>query len=107
MISLERCREILGDQSLPDGQVVSIREAIYGIAYCAFDEFASNAQRAGNEKCQNNGIQFQRFQFDKALSLVPGAVCEDIEERAAIMEYEGEIGRDEAERSAFQEYINR
>lgn len=107
MISLELCREILGDQSLPDEQVDSIREAIYSIAFSAFDEYSSNTQRTGNEGSKDKSVEFERFQFDRALSLVPDTVCEDIEERAAIREFEGELSKDEAERSAFQEYIDR
>ena len=103
MISLERCREILGDQSLPDDQVASIREAIYSIAFVAFDDYVSKANGTGDKACRSMDVE--KFQFDRALTLVSEEVRTGIEERAAIKEFEGELGRDEAERSAVQEYI--
>lgn len=105
MISLERCREILGDQSLPEDQVASMREAIYSIAFVAFDDYVSKANVTGDKVSQS--VAGEKFQFERALTLVSEEVRAGIEERAAIKEFESESGRDEAERTAFQEYIDR
>lgn len=107
MISLDRCRQLLGDPLLPDDQISSTRDALYSLGFKAYDDYTTGVQEANEERSQSADIPIERFQFDRALLLIPEDEREGIEERAAIKEFEGEIDRDEAERTAIQEYIDR
>jgi len=105
VISLEKCRKILGDSSLSDNELEAIREAMYGLAFVAFDEFAVKPKDTSRESSPDEGVE--RLQFTKALALTPEIESEQIEERAAIKQFEAGLSKDEAERSAIQEYIDR
>ena len=99
MLSLQRCREIVGwDCLLDDDLLVRLRDQLYGLA----DVITGNllAHRSGDgEACQENK-EWSAGEFKAALTLLPECEREDVEERAAIIEFEGGTDRDQAERRA-------
>jgi len=105
VIAIEKCRKIIGDPTIPDNEIESIREALYSLAFVLFDECAAKPKDFSRESEADAGAE--RLQFRKALALMPEFEREHIEERAAIKEYEAELNKDEAERSAIQEYVER
>ena len=107
MITTEKCRRIIGDPTISDIEIESIRETLYSLAFASFDEYSvrqSNSNE-GPRECEPEIVD--RFQFNRALEIAPTTARQEIEERAAIKEFEAEMNRDEAERSAIQEYIVR
>lgn len=88
MISLERCRKVLGPNNrLSDESLATVREQLY-----CFAELSLNIwdYRKGTE---SDSLSLRQF-CDSEERL------EELEERAAIMEFEGNQTRDEAERLA-------
>lgn len=86
MISLERCRKVLGPKNgLSDENLATLREQLY-----CFAELALNIR-----DCQKGKDSFALEQAANS--------PEDLEalrERAAIIEFDGNVLRDEAERIA-------
>ncbi len=99
MLSLQRCREILGrDCFLDDDQLAQLRDQLYGLADIITGELL--AHRSGDgEACKENK-EWSTGEFKAALNLLPECEREDVEERAAIIEFEGGADRDLAERRA-------
>jgi hypothetical protein len=98
MFSLEHCREILGVNDLDDLELQQLRDQLYGLAEVITDEiktFSTDDEREiqENHPIHNNG-------FETALRILEPAEREEVEERAAIIEFEGRDNRDEAERKA-------
>ena len=94
MLSLERCRKILGDVAPPaDEDLEPIRRDLYALAHVAVSAFGIHhaVERPEHLKA--------------ALRLVPDHEQEAIEERAAIREYDGGIDRDDAERAVLSDYL--
>lgn len=89
MLSLERCREILGDD-LTDADLEMLRDALYALADVVVSGFTEPVTPGMTP-------------FRHALQLVPDSERFQLEERAAIHEYDGGLGRDQAERTALSE----
>ena len=45
MLSLERCREILGDKTISDFQTEKLREALYALVENIVDEYISSCDK--------------------------------------------------------------
>ena len=96
MFSLQRCREIVGpDSGLDDDQLVQVRDQMYAIADVVADVIGSVRPRP-----QSGGLR-------AAMTLIPGDEREAVEERAAIIEHDAGLPRDEAERQAVVSFIGR
>ncbi len=91
MLSLQRCREVLGPNcSLTDAQVERLRDELAAFADISLDE--------GRHRRQGDG----KNAFEAALKLVPREQHYEIAERAAIMEVDGGVQRVEAEDAALK-----
>jgi hypothetical protein len=99
MLSLQRCREILaGNNDLDDNDLEHLRDQIYGLADVITDQIKhSMPNRAG---AYQRGPVNQKNGFAAALRVLTDEEREEIEERAAIIEFEAGANRDEAERRA-------
>lgn len=88
LISLERCRKLLGpNNKLSDETLATLREHLYCFAELALD--VRNRQGSSESKPDV---------FEK-VARSPEAL-EDLRERAAIIEFDGNVSREEAERMA-------
>lgn len=86
MISLKRCRKVLGPKiSVPDETLVKLREQLYCFAELALDI------RGQRQKSVNITLE-QVATSSEDLDV--------LQERAAIIEFDGKVTRDEAERMA-------
>ena len=102
MISIERCRKILNDSSLSDQEVKEIRSSLYGLANETIEFLTENSKfpfALIDEKSTFTD------NFETALRNVPPAEREAMEERAAILEFDGGLDRELAERKAFSDYF--
>jgi hypothetical protein len=101
MLSLERCRELLSlDQRLDDGQLEKQRDAFYALAELIVEIAHDPEARALVES------KIQKVTgFDGALQTLEEDEREEVEERASIMEFDGEIRRDDAERAALAQCL--
>jgi hypothetical protein len=91
MLSLHKCREILGPAwSLTDAQLERLRDGLTGLADVALGLLSARLQ---------NGI---RGGFDAALTLIPAADRDEITERAAILEVDGGMDQSQAENEALR-----
>lgn len=88
MLSLEKCREVLGDgHDLGDEQLERLRADLYALA----EAVSVYHEQAANQPA----VDFRRM-----MQLADADRQADLEERAAIMEHDGGICRDAAERAA-------
>lgn len=92
MLSLERCRQLLGDERADD-DLERLRDSLYALADVVVAGFHETRPSAPTNP------------FRRALRLVPDEDHEALEERAAICEYDGGLGRDDAERAALSEIL--
>ena len=93
MLSLQNCRVLLGtDCNLTDVEVEQFRQQLYAFADVAVEAFC--ASRKGGLRPTNQGC----------LDAIPAQERESVAERAAILEYEGNLRTAEAERQAFGEW---
>ena len=94
MLSLHRCRQILGSKSADsDDAIKQVREALYTLAHIAVDVYAKPPKNIPVPD------------FEAALGQVLPDARDDIEELAAIREYDGGFDRDLAERYALGDYL--
>ncbi len=93
MLTTEQCQKILGDDvHISDERLERLRDEMYAMADVVTDHLAAAAPaRPGGCKPAD---------FDAALALFPDEEREDVAERAAIMQFEGGVLPDEAERAA-------
>jgi hypothetical protein len=89
MISLERCRKILGPKvSVSDENLAALREQLYSFAELALDI---------RDRKQSSVLPYtSAFEQVAAEQHDPDV----LRERAAIIEFDGNVSRDEAERKA-------
>ena len=94
MLSLHHCRHILGSKAADsDDSIRQVREALYTLAHIAVDVYAKPPK------------SMLVPDFEAALGQVPPDARDDIEELAAIREYDGSCDRDLAERYALGDYL--
>jgi hypothetical protein len=93
MLSLARCRTLLPTEAKDwsDAQVEALRDQLYVLAGVLLDD----ARRTGAAGSSMN----------TALPLVPSEHRPDLEERAAILEFDAGLSRDDAERTALTSYV--
>lgn len=92
-ISVARCREILGpDCRLSDAEVETLAEQVLAVAKVIVRDFA--AARVSDER------------FRDACKLVPKDDHYEVEERAAIIEFEGALSRDESNRAGLSAWLD-
>lgn len=97
MLTIEQCREILGDDvHLSDERLERLRDELYRVADVVTEHIATTAPSLAREA----GLE-------AALALLPEEEREDVAERAAIMEFEGGTPADKAERAAVALVIRR
>lgn len=103
MLSLDRCRVLLGavERSRSNAELEAMRDHLY-----TFARFAVAAYfRAEGEGAEESGGIGESRHFVSALSMFPDKDREELRERAAILEFEGRIGRDQAERRAVRDLL--
>lgn len=107
MLSLERCRKVLGSGcALSDAELERLRDQLYAVADAATTAFMENRHMADTqpphaERARAPDGSQPVAGFDTALTLVPEEGRDAMEERAAIMEYDGELDRETAELESF------
>ena len=89
MLSVNMCRELLCDagRCLSDGEIERVRNQLHSLA-----ELAVNAAQMSLRP----DVQLRQEAWER----IPPDEVADIHERAAIMEFQGGLSRDEAERRA-------
>lgn len=98
MLTLQKCRSLLGaDCKLTDAELEQLRHELYVVAEVAIADFCVT-RKAGS----SNGLKSQNV--PNCLVEIPEAEREAVEERAAILEFEGLLKKPEAERQAFGEW---
>ena len=89
MLSLKKCREILGENSLiTEEELAGLRMQLYDLARVVVDAAHDNP----DANCCAD--------FRNVLDFVSDGVREETEERAAILEFDAGFSRDRAERLA-------
>ena len=117
MLSLRRCREILANNcSMSDSEIERVREQLYVLARIMLDNargyMPQDGPRAYGPKIQSREqTAARRSRADNhssaMLEVIPSEERYGIEERAAIMECEGNVCRTEAEKSALLEWVRK
>lgn len=98
MLSLDRCRRVLGESCALDNQELSeLRTQFYDLAQMVIVTFERGPFQA----------HAGTTNFDSVITDVPASERDGIEERAAILQADAGCTRDEAERRAFHEYLER
>jgi len=94
-IPLDRCRALLGEegQDFNDRALRELRDALYAVA----ETLPDVGQRASSTS----------LMFTSAEQTAPALNWEAVEERAAIVEFEGEVPRDVAQRMAICDHLAR
>jgi len=89
MLTLDRCRKILGhDSPESDSDLEKLRDSLYDFARVVVEILPQRSQGSG---------------FVESIRFLPEDERYEVEERAAILEYDGELARNDAERAAFSE----
>jgi hypothetical protein len=92
MLSLDNCRRYLRtDEDISDEELAIVREQLFALAGTLLD-FWKN-ERAGTTEIRS---------IDSAKEFFAPDQVESIEERAAVIEFDGNYSRDEAERLAIK-----
>jgi len=96
MLSVKNCRQILGLESdnLSEREIEALRHQLYCLATLTVARFVETQSLAKSESNANV------LDFRSALSSLMDDERESVEERAAVMEFDGNLPRDEAERAA-------
>ena len=97
MLSLQHCRKLVSPEcDVSDEELAAVREELYCVASLAIDMWQKGVKSSPKPVRTNK----TRNGFGKALRLLADDTRAEIEERAAIAEYDGNLARDEAERAA-------
>lgn len=117
MLSRERCQEILGcGTALPEGELDSLLHSMYKLADVVISEFlrATEQRSESARPSESARLQYQtqgqepgenRLLFPDAVRILPAAKRERLQERAAIVEFEGGAERRDAERIALLDHL--
>lgn len=102
MLSLAQCRKFL-PSDLSDEEVDHLRTQLYALAEIATTEFLEHL----HDRSPHYADDANQPGFRAALSMVHRDRHDEICERAAILEFDAGIPREEAELDAFREVISR
>lgn len=106
LVSLDRCRQLLGSGcKLTDDELNRIREQLYGLANVAVAAVLEAGPLSSVPAAQQDDGRTSIHR--RTLLALPADLRDDIEERAAIMEFDGGLGRREAERQALHAALRR
>ena len=90
MLSVQRCRELLGPSApSSDEEIEVLRNQLYAVATVWLERGAPRLEPSA----------------DSVLGALPEDERADVEERAALMEFDGGASRDVAERMALTEFL--
>jgi hypothetical protein len=91
-LSLPACRRLLGKagEGVPDNELERLRDQLYGVARCAVEVFEPSTTDTGEAT---------------ALDCLPAVSREEVEERAAILQFDAKLPRDLASRAAVSAYL--
>lgn len=94
MLTVKNCRQFLGLESdnLSDREIEALRDQLYCLATLTTTQFLKTQSPA---KSESNVLDFRT-----ALSSLVDDERDSMEERAAVMQFDGNLSRDEAERAA-------
>lgn len=94
MLSLDDCRTLLNrdGEELNDADLADLRDQLYSLASLTVERFS-------RIECKEGAT------FKDALALFGQSERETIEERAAVIEFEGKLEREVAERSAISQAV--
>jgi hypothetical protein len=99
VLSIERCIELLGTDAPADRAAIEqVRAALYELAKVTKSVFLENG---------NIPTAVEPSPFESAFSLLAEDDRAEIEERAAIFEFDGHLTRDQAERFALHTHCHR
>ena len=109
MLSFQHCRELLGAEGigLSDDELAAMRDELYSLAALTIDAATNKLNRAHLRLVNPNEASSSGPGFSDALNLLSNDQKGIIEERAAILEYDANLSRDEAERAAIAMSIHR
>jgi hypothetical protein len=111
MLSLKDCRTILGtDCDVSDADLEALRDQLYGLADFVIASF-SLIERTGTSEMGGKPNQVRGRNPRSQDQFPPLYFVEDrrieLEERAAILEFDGGMTRQDAEAMALSEYVRR
>ena len=98
MLSVNDCRKIIGDSTLCDREVESLRDRLGVIADLAIDDYLSEDSFQQRETIRGLGDVERYLNSDELY---------DLRERASIQEIDGGLEQDEADRAAVVSIVER
>jgi hypothetical protein len=107
MLSLARCREFLGSSNaLTDQQVETLRQDLYALAEVALEDFRHPEKRpsTGRTPLEKPRSPDPHQLLEETLAQVSTSERHELEERAAILEFDAGLERREANRKALLEW---
>jgi hypothetical protein len=105
MLSLERCRSLIGpDTNVCDAQLEQLRKDLYSLANAALESFRHREKPHNKYPAGQNPPPLHKATAPESISLLPVAERYLLEERAAILEFEAGLNRQDAERQALLEW---
>jgi hypothetical protein len=100
VLTLQQCRKLVGaDCDLSDNELEVAREQLYALAALTID-VVTDRKRTRLRLVSPKPSSLPAPSFMAALNLIENDQRNEIEERAAILEYDANLSRDEAERTA-------
>ena len=108
-LSLLQCRKLLGnDVVLADAELMRLRDELYQLAEIALEGFREREKRqAGTCTASGRNLVPKLSENRTTFSMVPEIDRESVEERAAILEFEGGCTSELAECQALLEWAGR
>lgn len=105
MLSPQRCRQLLGTSvQLSDDQVIHLRDHLYVLAQLSVRSFVDRSKAHEAETTLKGDRAAVETSFAEALKVLGSSNSYEIEERAAIYQFEGGLSRSEAERQAARDW---
>jgi hypothetical protein len=107
VFSIKRCREILGPNApVEDQEIEQLRDQIYGLADIIAETLLSRTKsQAAIELADERTRDYNDYSV--ALRMLSEDERDDVEERAAIIEFEAEADRETAEKRAIVAVLRR
>jgi hypothetical protein len=104
MLSIKNCKKLMtANPSLEDREIESLRDSLYGLAHVVVERFKSGATPSTTEIQQ---LKREDATFSEIVDNLPEDERNIVEERAAIMQFDGGCDRQTAEHYALRDYWN-